>query len=483
MPVRLTETAINRAIREVAKGTRRDLTDAACPGLRLRLTPAGVASWVLACRDRLGRMRRFPLGAFPDMGISEARGEARALHTRVKREGADPVADRRRDLAIGAAATAGIGTLAAVLDIYGTRQGKTLKSWPHSRKRVERVFKPLLPKAVTDLTVADFQMAADAYPAAQSAAFAVRTLRPALKWAAHRGHLSPALATLRSPAPVRRRRRVLDRDELAALLPVLRAGTDAYATARRFAALTGHVDASGLHWRQIDLTAGTLTYRTKQVGIVSVHAVALPGAAIDLLRGLPDGAPGDAVFPHAKAHSAVLRLILLTLARREEAAGARWGEVDLTSGIWTIPGERTKNAELHTVPLSRQAIALLRALGPGAADELVFRTSAGTPLGNWDRETKVLQEASCTSGWTRHDLRRTGATMLGEMGELPDIIEAALNHVSIHSPLAATYNRSRYRPQVAAALQRLADALDGIETGTGTVFPLHDSALRTTSSV
>jgi hypothetical protein len=45
---------------------------------------------------------------------------------------------------------------------------------------------------------------------------------------------------------------------------------------------------------------------------------------------------------------------------------------------------------------------------------------------------------------------------------LPDIIEAALNHVSIRSPLAATYNRSRYRPQVAVALQRLADALEGI---------------------
>ena len=89
-----------------------------------------------------------------------------------------------------------------------------------------------------------------------------------------------------------------------------------------------------------------------------------------------------------------------------------------------------------------------------SADELVFRTFTGGPISNWDRETKALQEASGTEGWTRHDLRRTGATMLGEMGELPDIIEAALNHVSIRSPLAATYNRSRYRPQVAAALQR-----------------------------
>jgi integrase len=133
------------------------------------------------------------------------------------------------------------------------------------------------------------------------------------------------------------------------------------------------------------------------------------------------------------------------------------------------------------VPLSRQAQELLRSRLPTddagnhqrpAPSALIFATSTGAPLGNWDRETKALQEASDTQGWTRHDLRRTGATMLGEMGELPDIIEAALSHVSIRSPLAATYNRSRYRPQVAAALQRLADALDGIEAGAAKVVPL-----------
>jgi integrase len=103
---------------------------------------------------------------------------------------------------------------------------------------------------------------------------------------------------------------------------------------------------------------------------------------------------------------------------------------------------------------------------------LIFATSTGAALGNWDRETKALQEASGTKGWTRHDLRRTGATMLGEMGELPDIIEAALNHISIRSALAATYNRSRYRPQVATALQRLADTLDGIEAEAVNVVPM-----------
>ena len=48
------------------------------------------------------------------------------------------------------------------------------------------------------------------------------------------------------------------------------------------------------------------------------------------------------------------------------------------------------------------------------------------------------------------------------LGELPDIIEAALNHTAIRSRLAASFFRSRYRPQVAVALQGLADALDGI---------------------
>ena len=155
--------------------------------------------------------------------------------------------------------------------------------------------------------------------------------------------------------------------------------------------------------------------------------------------------------------------MLLTLARREEAGQARWGDVDMDRTIWTI--RDTKNKQPHIVPLARQAIDLLNERRPekALADTLIFGTQTGEPLGNWDRATKAMQQASGTQGWTRHDLRRTGATMLGEMGELPDIIEAALNHVSIRSPFAATYNRSRYRPQVAAALQRLADALDAIE--------------------
>jgi integrase len=280
-----------------------------------------------------------------------------------------------------------------VLAIYEAQRGNDLKSWAHSRKRVDRVFASLLPRSVQSLTAVDFQIAADRFPASQSASFAVRTLRPVLHWAAKRGYCAPKLTEFEQPATVKQRHRVLARGELAALLPVLRDGPE--------------------------------------------------------------------------AHGACLRFILLTAARLGEAIGARWRDIDWQAGTWTIPREQAKSDREHTVPLSRQAIALLRRrMPPGAQpDDLIFTTETGTPLGNWDRAGKWFQTASGTTGWHRHDLRRSAATLMGELGTDPHVIEAALGHVTLHSGLASIYNRSRYRQQVAEALQRLADALDGIERG------------------
>jgi integrase len=400
MPVKLTDTAILAAAKRASEaGKRIDLSDATLPGLRLRLTPAGSRSWVLACRDTLGHMRRFPLGEHPALGLSDAREAARSMRAEV-RKGADPISDARRKRSIGREARAGIGTLTALLDLYAAKKGAQLKSWLECRRRIDHVFARQLAKPLAMLKASDLQMAADAHPAQQSAAAAVRYIRPALKWASApgRAYVPEDLTRVVPPATVKRRDRLLKRDELAQLLPVLRASSRPYAAAMLF--------------------------------------------------------------------------MLMTLARREEVGAARWGSIDFDARTWTI--HDTKNKQPHIVPLSRQAVDLLRGLRPDEpkADVLVFATASGATLGNWDRETKALQEASGTSGWTRHDLRRTGATMLGEMGELPDIIEAALNHTSIRSSLAATYNRSRYRPQVAAALQKLGDALDEILQGAGRVISL-----------
>jgi integrase len=184
--------------------------------------------------------------------------------------------------------------------------------------------------------------------------------------------------------------------------------------------------------------------------VLDVRAEAKPGSRDrvlsrdELAKILPALRTSDS--PYASA----LRVILLTAVRRSEVAGARWRDFDFVGRTWTLP--KTKNGEPHEIPLSRQAIALLRSLQPIEADPAAFAfTANGSPLSHWTKATQRLQKASGTEGWTRHDLRRTTATMAGKLGVMPDIVEAMLNHVTIRSKIAAVYNKSRYRPEVAAA--------------------------------
>jgi integrase len=179
----------------------------------------------------------------------------------------------------------------------------------------------------------------------------------------------------------------------------------------------------------------------------------------ELSRLLPVLAATDSPYGQA------MRLMLLTAVRREEAGAARWADVDFAAATLTLPD--TKNGKTHVVPLSRQAAALLAGIKPKNAKpaDLVFQARGGGRLSNWGKAGESIQAKSKTAGWTRHDLRRTAATVMGQNGELPHVIEASLNHSAVHSQLASTYNQSRYRPEVAAALQRLADYLDGIAAG------------------
>lgn len=328
------------------------------------------------------------------MTIAQARVEARRVYAAVK-AGADPIAEARRDRAIGRAAQAGIGTLQAILDAYSASDPP--RSWERSRRVIVRVFKPLVSLPIATMTTGDLQLTADRYHARPSAHVAVRALRPILKWAAKRNYLDRSLADLQAQTSATRQRR-LTHEELAAILPVLQS---------------------------------------------------------------------------TNKHNLALCFMLLTLCRLEEAVGATWNEINLDVGTWTLPRERVKTGQPHIIDLPRQAIDLLKSIKPSPMNPgaFVFISKTGTKLSNWDRATKRVQAKSNTSNWHRHDLRRTGATMLGEMGVIPDFIEAALNHATIHSSIAAIYNRARYRPEVAGALQRLADMLDGIAAG-AEVIPL-----------
>jgi len=99
-------------------------------------------------------------------------------------------------------------------------------------------------------------------------------------------------------------------------------------------------------------------------------------------------------------------------------------------------------------------------------EELVFPSKSGSKLDNWDRWSKSMFKKTGTSGWSRHDLRRTCATLAAELNVAPHIISIMLGHKTPEgNHLLGIYNKGRYRQQHGEALQAVADRLEAIERG------------------
>jgi integrase len=160
------------------------------------------------------------------------------------------------------------------------------------------------------------------------------------------------------------------------------------------------------------------------------------------------------------AFSGVVRLLLLTGQRRTEIGALRWSEVDLASGQIVLPAERTKNGRAHSVPLSAQALAIVERQRRRNYTDFVWSDN-GTL--DWDRGKIALDARIGIAPWRLHDLRRTAATQMSELGVLPHVIEQALNHVSgAKAGVAGVYNRSKMTDAVRAALQQWADHIERI---------------------
>ena len=158
--------------------------------------------------------------------------------------------------------------------------------------------------------------------------------------------------------------------------------------------------------------------------------------------------------------SDIVRLLLLTGQRRTEIGKLQWNEIDLGRGMIVLAPDRTKNSRLHEVPLSRQAKAVLERLPRRNTTEFLFG-KRGFP--DWGGAKQELDQRLGIAPWRIHDLRRTCATQMSELGVLPHIVETVLNHVSGHKAgVAGVYNRSKMSDAVREALQRWADYLDQI---------------------
>jgi integrase len=160
-----------------------------------------------------------------------------------------------------------------------------------------------------------------------------------------------------------------------------------------------------------------------------------------------------------------VRLLVLTGCRRQEIGNMAWPEIDLDRGVWTIPAARTKNARAHELPLPPLALSIIEAVPHMVSREKLFG-ARGIGFTRWSASKRELDERAGVADWHLHDLRRTAATRMVDLGVAPHIVEAVLNHFSGHrAGVAGIYNRSSYEREIRSALIMWADRVRSLVEG------------------
>jgi integrase len=162
----------------------------------------------------------------------------------------------------------------------------------------------------------------------------------------------------------------------------------------------------------------------------------------------------------------VLKILLYTGVRLNEAAGMRRSELNADMTLWALPGSRTKNGKAHDVPLAPAVREIIRKVG--TTGDLVFTTTGVMPLSGWSALKRRLDKAmGLTTPWVLHDIRRTFVTGLNDIGVLPHVAEACVNHISgaAKGGVAGVYNKSVYSKEKKVALERWAVHVDGLVSG------------------
>jgi integrase len=177
-------------------------------------------------------------------------------------------------------------------------------------------------------------------------------------------------------------------------------------------------------------------------------------------------------------YGAIIRLLILTGQRRDEVGAIARAELDLPGRKWTIPAARTKNGRTHEIALSDPALSILKAAttreGREDRDAIFGDGAAGNGFSGWSKakaalDKRIIGEAKQkkkSAAWRLHDIRRTVATRMIDLGVPSDHVEAVLNHVSGHrSGVAGVYNRALYTAEKRAALDRWASHVSALLAG------------------
>lgn len=161
-----------------------------------------------------------------------------------------------------------------------------------------------------------------------------------------------------------------------------------------------------------------------------------------------------------------LRLLMLTFVRPVELRAAEWTEFDLDDAEWRIPAGRMKMREPHVVPLSHQAVELLRELKTITGGSRLLFPNYRRPKTYMTGTTlnRALERMGFGGKFSSHGFRATASTMLNEMGYRPDVIERQLAHKE-RNQVRASYNQAEYLPERQKLMQEWAHTVDALARG------------------
>ena len=178
-----------------------------------------------------------------------------------------------------------------------------------------------------------------------------------------------------------------------------------------------------------------------------------------------------------------VKLLILTGQRREEVGQMRWSELKLSEGVWTLPAARTKNGQAHDIHLSPLALKVIETITATEDCDLVFSTNGKTPISGWSKAKRRLEEEIAAARqararmrgedadkvkpmpeWRIHDLRRSVATGLSNLGVAPIVADRILNHVpkKHKGQVMFVYNRAEYAKERRAAMELWASHIEHV---------------------
>ena len=380
-----------------------DYWDTTFPGFGFRVSRGGKKTFI-AMYSFEGRKRRFSLGAYPSLSLANARDEARKAMAAAGK-GTDPATKRAQQRSAE--------TFSQLVDAYIERHAKIKKrSWERDEAILNKDFVPTLGRRkARNITRRDIVEVLDGIVARGAPIQANRSLeivRKVFNWALSRDEglieFNPCQG-IEKPARENQRDRVLSSDELR------------------------------------DLWLG--------------------------LSGTPRRKTKDQRMSMSPAIRLALKFQLVTVQRKGEVIGAAWDEIDVESGSWTIPSNRSKNGLAHKVPLSPLAQSLLKKIRKldKKSDWLFESPRVSKPITGpaVDHAFRLSLAALGLCNVVPHDLRRTGASHMTSIGIPRLVVSKVLNHAE--TGVTATYDRHSYDQEKRQALDAWAGRVEAILAG------------------